>query len=165
MRLECLGREKAAARRAREESELALLAERRASEEAIQRLGAEEEERVRKRVAAAKREWEKKMSEVLVDPIFPEPASRCRGLPLLQSKRASRPNFHHHHHNHHHHHQQQLCIRDLVNTTPTTTAAAPNPKQGRGRAAEDQPHLPSSTSLKNPRPGRGRAAESKRGEP
>jgi hypothetical protein len=64
MRLECLGREKAAARRAREESELALLAERRASEEAIQRLGAEEEERVRKRVAAAKREWEKKMSEV-----------------------------------------------------------------------------------------------------
>ena len=134
MRLECLGREKAAARRAREESELALLAERRASEEAIQRLGAEEEERVRKRVGAAKREWEKKMSEVLVEPIFPEPSSRCQGLPLLQSKRASRPNFHHHHH---HHHQQQ-CMRDLVNTTPTTTAAAPNPKPGRGRAAESK---------------------------
>lgn len=36
MRLECLGREKAAARRAREESERALLAERSASEEAMQ---------------------------------------------------------------------------------------------------------------------------------
>ena len=57
IRLECLEREKAAAKKVRDEMEAALQAERAASETFLQQLGLDEEDRVRKRVKEAKKEW------------------------------------------------------------------------------------------------------------
>ena len=57
IRLECLDREKSAVKKVRDDMEAALQAERDASEQFLQQLGVDEDERVRKKVKEAKREW------------------------------------------------------------------------------------------------------------
>ena len=57
IRLECLDREKSAVKKVRDEMEAALAAERHASESFLQQLGLDEEDRVRKKVKEAKKEW------------------------------------------------------------------------------------------------------------
>jgi chromosome segregation ATPase len=57
IRLECLDREKSAVKNVRDEMEAALAAERHASESFLQQLGLDEEDRVRKKVKEAKKEW------------------------------------------------------------------------------------------------------------
>jgi DNA repair exonuclease SbcCD ATPase subunit len=57
VRLECLDREKCAVKKLRDEMEAALLAERQASEMFLQQLGVDEDERVRKKVKEARKDW------------------------------------------------------------------------------------------------------------
>lgn len=57
MRLDCLDREKQAVKKVRDEMEAALQAERGASEQFLQQLGNEEDDRVRRKVREAKKEW------------------------------------------------------------------------------------------------------------
>ncbi len=57
IRLECLEREKSAVKKVRDEMEAALQSERAASETFLQQLGVDEEDRVRKKVKEAKKEW------------------------------------------------------------------------------------------------------------
>ena len=57
VRLECLDREKSAVKKVRDEMEAALQAERNASESFLQQLGVDEDERVRRKVKEAKKDW------------------------------------------------------------------------------------------------------------
>ena len=59
LKLEAIEREKGAVRRAREEGDASLMAEREASEEAMQHLGLEEEDRVRRKLKQAEKSWER----------------------------------------------------------------------------------------------------------